>query len=81
MKYLAESYLPAAEHDLEALSARVRAAVDEIAPDGVGLRYVEAILVTDDEMCLLLYEADTPDLVRAAGERAGVPCERVMEAT
>jgi hypothetical protein len=31
-------------------------------------------------MCLLMYEADSPELVREAGRRAGIECERVLEA-
>jgi Protein of unknown function (DUF4242) len=82
VKFLAEAYLPApSEPELKRLNARIRAAVDELASGGTALRYVETIVVPEDEMCLLVYEADTPELVRAASERAGIPCERVMEAT
>lgn len=81
MRYLIESYLPALGADERAqVAARARAAADELARDGAVLRYVDAIFVPDDEMCLLVYEADSADLVREAARRAGVSCDRVLEA-
>jgi len=81
MRYLVESYLSAARRDeVPSVDARSRAATDELVRAGAGLRFVETIFVPDDEMCLLVFEADTPELVREASRRAGVACERVLEA-
>jgi hypothetical protein len=81
MRFLVESYLPAASgEDRAEIAARTRAAADELARGGAPLRYVEAIFVPKDEMCLLVYEADSAELVREAGRRAGISCERVLEA-
>lgn len=83
MRYLVESYLPATDgpEQLERVAARSRAAADELAREGAVLRYIEAILVPEDEMCLLVFEADSPALALEASARAGIAGERVLEAT
>jgi hypothetical protein len=81
VRYLVESYLPVAGAEAQAeVGARARAAADELAQAGAPLRHLDCIFVPDDEMCLLLYEADSPELVREASQRAGIECERVLEA-
>jgi hypothetical protein len=82
MRYLVESYLSAHDGDeLERVAARARTAADELTREGAGLRYIEAFLVPEDEMCLLVYEADSPELAAEASARAGIVCERVLQAT
>jgi hypothetical protein len=82
MRFLVESYLPVAGAEGQAeVVARARAAADELAREGAPLRHLDCIFVPDDEMCLLLYEADSPELAREACRRAGIECERVLEAT
>ncbi len=81
MRFMVESYLPASDRDLETISAEARAAADELTREGSPLRYVEVLLVPEDEMCLLVYEAGSAELVREASRRAGIVCERVLEAT
>lgn len=81
MRYLAESYLPVAGAKRRAeVVGRARAAADELAREGVLVRHLECIFVPEDEMCLLLYEAASPELVLEASQRAGIECERVLEA-
>lgn len=82
MRYLAESYLPVTGAERQAeVEARARAGADELAREGAQLRHLDCIFVPEDEMCLLLYEAASPELVRDACRRAGIECERVLEAT
>jgi hypothetical protein len=81
MRYLVESYLPVAGAEGQAeVEARARAAADELAREGAPLRHLNCIFVPEDEMCLLMHEADSPELVREASRRAGIECERVLEA-
>jgi hypothetical protein len=81
MVYLVESYLPSAEPaGLEGVTRRVRASVDALAREGVRLRHVRSILVPEDGMCISFYEADSPLAVSEASRRAGLPCDRVVEA-
>lgn len=81
MRFLVESYLPArGDDDVSKVDATARAAADEFRREGAGLHFVESIFVPEDEMCLLVFEADSAELVREASRRAGIPCERVLEA-
>ncbi len=73
MLYLAEFYLP--HPDAADLARRAGAAA---ARDGI--RFVEAILVPGDESCFALFDASSSDQVYAAGTRAGIPIDRVVEA-
>jgi hypothetical protein len=41
--------------------------------------YVGALLFPNDALVLCLFEAPTPTAVRQATDRAGLPCERVMQ--
>jgi hypothetical protein len=81
MRYLVESYLPVVGAEGQAnVEASARAAAEELAREGAPLRHLDCIFVPEDEMCLLMYEADSPELVREASRRAGIECERVLEA-
>ena len=82
MRFVIESYLPVAGADGHAaVSARVRAAAAELASEGAQLRHLECIFVPEDELLMVMYEAGSAELVREAGRRAGIACERVLEAT
>ena len=82
MRFVIESYLPVAGADSHtAVAARVRAAAAELAREGAQLRHLECIFVPEDELLMVMYEAGSAELVREAGRRAGIPCERVLEAT
>lgn len=82
MKFVIESYLPVAGADRHAaVAARVRAAAAELAREGAELRHLECIFVPEDELLMVMYEAGSAELVREAGRRAGIACERVLEAT
>ena len=38
-----------------------------------------ALLFTDDQLVLCLFESETREAVRAASVQLGIPCERVIE--
>jgi Nickel responsive protein SCO4226-like len=43
--------------------------------------YLGSIVFLADQLVLCLFDASSKAAVRQASERAGLPCERVMEAT
>ena len=47
---------------------------------GTAVRYVRSILIPGDETCLHLVEADSPERVAEAFERAGLAADRIVEA-
>lgn len=81
-RYLVELYLSRAGSDGLAVAAdRARSAAEAMAGEGQPVRWLRTIFVPEDETCFHLYEADSPDLVREAAERAGIECGRVVSAT
>jgi hypothetical protein len=74
VRYLAEFYLPDA--NLEDVARRARDAADGV--DGV--RFVEAILVPADENGFAIFDAASADAVAAAGARARISFDRIVEA-
>jgi hypothetical protein len=79
--YLVESYLPHGRSDeLPAAAARARGAARALSDEGKRVRYVRSALLPGDELCLHLFEADSPALVSEVSELAGITAERVVEA-
>ena len=70
-EYLVELYSTSATADSAAL-ARLG--------DGTTVRYLRSILIPGDETCLHLVEADSPERVAEAFERAGLAADRIVEA-
>ena len=79
MRYLVELYTPF-PGDFAELDRRVRAAAEKLAKEGAPLRHERSILVPEDEICLLIYDAPSAELALEASRRAGVVSERVVEA-
>ena len=73
--YLVECYWPAVSSDE---ISRAAARVGELAPSG--LRWIDAILVPDDEIVLCLIESSSAESVAVVSRQAGLPSERVVEA-
>jgi len=74
------------EHDLRGLSpaqlASVHRALDEAvrreAGRGSRIRYVQRIYAPDERRCLCLFEATSPQVVRAVNDMAQFPLARVV---
>jgi hypothetical protein len=77
--YLVESYVsPAAAH-IEEIDGRARRAAGELAGEGAAIRFLRSILVPEDEMCVLHYDASSRELAIEAARRAGLTSDRVVE--
>jgi hypothetical protein len=78
-RYLVEAYTPATV-EIADLEARARRTAERLSRDGGPVRYVRAIYVPDDELCLHLVDAASlaaaDDLIR----RAGISPDRIVEA-
>jgi hypothetical protein len=72
--YLAEFYLP--QPDLADVARRARAASDPAQ----AVRFLQAISVPADESCFAIFDAPSADAVVAAGARAAITFDRVVEA-
>ena len=65
--------------DIEAVSARSRAACDEMAADMSVIRLVRSVFLPEDGSCLLLFEATSAPLVAEVAQRIGVASGPVLE--
>ncbi|MBB2989801.1 hypothetical protein FHR72_001264 [Mycolicibacterium iranicum] len=78
MNFLAEWYLPdLAEETVDDLVARVRAAAAVLSDEGASVRLVATVSVPTDEVLYGVFDADSPEAVAAACERAGSPQQRL----
>ncbi len=79
--FLVEHYWPGITPGLfEAACRRVRVRVDEMAGEGLRVRFVHSTLVADEESAFCVFEAESAAAVEEAYARAGVPFERVLDA-
>jgi hypothetical protein len=80
-KFLFEVYVPTAVGaDAEGLARRARAAADHLSSEGRPVRFLQSILIEEDETCFLLFEAASPEDVRQAAARADLPPGRISRA-
>jgi Nickel responsive protein SCO4226-like len=79
MLYAAKCYWPGVdERELSRVTARARHAGSSSARDE-GVAYVGSLLFAEDDLVLCLFEAPSRAAVKRASDRAGIPCERVMD--
>ena len=45
----------------------------------VGVKWLYSFLAADKRKTYCLYEAETPELIREAARRAGLPCDSIIE--
>ena len=80
MRYLAEFYLPAGRVKLDDLIRQARAAANHSGSSGPAVQLLYAVHVPTDESCFAVYEAASAGAVTAAGARAGIEFDRIVEA-
>jgi hypothetical protein len=72
--FLVESYLPASR------ASELDDAIVRLSTAAPGARYVRSTYVPEDEICFHVFEAESIDAVREAGERAALAFDRIVEA-
>jgi hypothetical protein len=78
-KFLVEVYLPKSWVDrIPAQDDRLRTAAAGMEAEGISIRYVEALFLSEDETCFFVFEADSVDAVAEAGRRAELRFERIV---
>jgi hypothetical protein len=79
--YLVERHLPGFTSDqLPGAAGAAKTATTEMSNEGVPVRYLRSTFVPGEEKCFCLFEASSPEVVREANERAGLPFDRIDEA-
>lgn len=80
--FLVERYVAGPVEDrLAAISSALRDAASRLAAEGIGVRYLQSILINGEESCLCLFEARSEAEVRMVNERAGLAYLRIVAAT
>ena len=78
MIYAAKCYWPGVTEQ-ELRRAVARAVAETTASRADVAVYLGSILFQHDELVLCLFDAASRAVVRSTAERAGIPCERVMD--
>ena len=79
--YVVEVYLPQARaRDAQITARRARAAAEELALDGLPIRYLRTTFLPDDETCFHFFEASSLDVIEQAIGRAALGRARVVPA-
>jgi hypothetical protein len=77
-KYMVERYLPGmTARELDEAGARLAATAEELAAQGVGVRYVGSTFVPKEESCFCRFEASSREVVQRVCERARLPFARI----
>jgi hypothetical protein len=63
--------------ELQQTSTRARQAAEEIQGEGKPVRFLRAIFVPEDDVCLFLYEGPSAEVVREAASRAQLRAPQV----
>jgi hypothetical protein len=78
--YLVELYVAGTSPLPFEAARRARASANAMSRDGLEVHYLHSIFVPEDEICFLLFEAATPELVGEAGRRAALDHYRILQA-
>jgi hypothetical protein len=80
-EFVAEQYFPRADADSANRAGNAaRRAAEQLVREGARVEFVRSIFLPDDETCLFIYEADSAETVRIAGERGSLAFERIVQA-
>ena len=81
-KYMVERHLPGFKAEqLPSAAAAAKRVTAQMAGEGVPVRYLGSTFVPGEERCMCLFEGPSAEVVREANVRAGLPLERIVEAT
>jgi hypothetical protein len=81
-KYMVERHLPGFKAEqLPSAAALAKRAADEMTKGGVPIRYLGSTFVPGEERCLCMFEGPSIDAIRKTNALAGLPLERIVEAT
>lgn len=79
--YVVETFVPRGRGAEQVATAeRARQAALTLAAEGRRIRFLRSTFLPTDELCFLVFEADSPGVVSEATERAAIEFERIVEA-
>ena len=79
--YVVETFVPRAHgSELAATTERAREAALSLAAQGRRIRFLRSTFLPTDELCFLVFEAESQSVVDEATELAAIEFERIVEA-
>ena len=80
MLYAAKCYWPGVtEDELERAAASATREAHKASQTGTPIAYLGSLLFPHDQLVLCLFEGSSRTTVKQTAERAGIPCERLMQ--
>jgi hypothetical protein len=78
--YAVECYWPGVTRaNLVEVASRAVREADALSREGKAVEYLGSMLFPGDEVVLCVFESSSQEAVKEANDRAGIPCERVVE--
>ena len=79
--YLVERHLPNfSGEQLSAAAALAKSTTTQMTQEGSPVRYLRSFFIPGEDKCFCLFESGSPELVKEANDRAGLPYLSVSEA-
>jgi Protein of unknown function (DUF4242) len=80
MLYVAKCYWPdVTEREVQRVGVDAAREAATVLQAGDTVRYIGAIVFPQDDLVLCIFEGPSRRIVMRTTERAGIPCERLME--
>jgi hypothetical protein len=81
-QYMVERHLPGFTTDqIPGAASAAKSTTAQMTQEGTPVRYLRSTFLPADEKCFCLFEGPSEDAVKEANDRAGLPYERVHEAS
>lgn len=78
---MVETYVPRTRAgEVSATASRAREAARRLTAEGRPIRFLRSTFLPSDEVCFLVFEADSQAVVDEATARAAIEVERILEA-
>lgn len=80
-EYAVEVFFPGrSSDDLRAAVVRARSAAEELTREGSPVRYLRSVLLSEEETCFHVFDAESEHTVEETSRRAGIKPVRIIEA-
>ena len=80
--YMVERHLPGFTTDqLPGAAGAAKSTTEQMTGEGTPVRYLRSMFVPSEEKCFCLFDGPSEEVVAEANDRAGLPYQRIIEAT
>lgn len=77
-RFMVERYLPGmTAREVDEASARLAATAEELAAEGIGVRYAGSTYLPEEQSCFCRFEASSREVVERVCNRAYLPFARI----